>query len=64
MPVYKVVVEWAVFSEVEVAANSLNEAILDVEYNDSLVPSDGTYIDGSLVINRDMTYYLNKSSIS
>lgn len=64
MNTYKVAIEWAVMSEVEVQANSLEEAIIEVENNDSLVPTDGAFIDGSLTINHDVTVLLNKKSLS
>lgn len=64
MPRYKVAVEWSVCTEIEVEANSVEEAIMEVEYDDSLIPADGDYIDGSLKINHDMTYYFNKNHIS
>jgi hypothetical protein len=64
MPIYKVAVEWSVFSEVEVEAPSMEEAIMEVESNDSLIPVEGDYIDGSLVINHEMTTFFNKKHLS
>ena len=57
-------VEWAVCAEVEVMADSIESAIEEVELNDSLVPADGSYIDGSLTINREFTYQNNKKYFS
>jgi hypothetical protein len=64
MPVYKVAVEWSVFSEVEVEASSMEEAIMEVESNDSILPVEGSYIDGSLTINHEMTNFFNKKHFS
>jgi hypothetical protein len=61
MPKYKVYVEWVVTSTVEVEANSFDEAIMEVESNDSLIPSDGDYLAGSLEINHEISRYLNKN---
>lgn len=51
MPKYKIYLEWIVSSVVEVDADCLDDAILEVESNDSLVPQDGDYVSGSLEIN-------------
>jgi hypothetical protein len=59
MPKYKVYVEWVVTSTVEVEANSLDEAISEVEANDSLIPTEGDYLSGSLDINYEVSRYLN-----
>jgi len=59
MAKYKVYVEWTVTSTVEVEASSLDEAILEVENNDSLIPTEGDYLDGSLDINYEVSRYLN-----
>ena len=64
MPKYKVVVEWSVFSEIEVEAPSMEEAIMEVEGNDSIIPTEGSYIDGSLSINHEMTTFFNRQNFS
>ena len=61
---YKVMVEWVVCAEVEVEASSIDEAIDEVNFNDSLIPAEGSYVDGSLVINYEMTYQNNRRCLS
>lgn len=61
MPKYKVYVEWVVTSTVEVEADSLDDAIAEVDYNDSLLPVEGEYLSGSLMINHEISRELNKS---
>lgn len=64
MPKYKVYVEWMTTATVEVEANSLNEAIEKIDLDDSLIPTEGDYVDGSLEINYEISDYLNKSLIN
>lgn len=64
MTTYKVAVEWVVFSEVEVEAATLDEAISEVESNESLIPSEGAFVENSLVVNQELTYSLNKKHFS
>lgn len=64
MPKYKIYLEWIVTSTVEVDADSLDNAILEVENNDSVIPTEGDYLSGSLNINYEVSRYLNKNNIS
>lgn len=64
MSKYKVAVEWSVMAEVEVEADSMEQAIMEVEYNDSIIPTEGDYIDGSMLVNHEVTTFLNKKKFS
>ena len=59
---YKVMVEWVVCTTVEVEADSVEDAIQKVESDDSLIPTEGSYLDGSLTINQEITYQLNSKN--
>lgn len=55
MKTYKVAVEWSLFGETEVEANSLEEAIQHVKDNlDDIPLPQGEYIDGSFAINKSL----------
>ena len=55
MKTYKVAVEWSLFGETEVEANSLEEAIQYVKDNlDDIPLPQGEYIDGSFDINKSL----------
>ena len=60
MPKYKVYVEWVVTTTVEVEADCLESAIDEVNNNDSLIPAEGDYLSGSLVINEEISRQMNK----
>jgi len=59
MPKYKVYVEWISTAIVEVEADCLESAIDEVNNNDSLIPTEGDYLDGSLDINEEISRQMN-----
>lgn len=60
MPKYKVYVEWVSTAIVEVEADCLESAIDEVNSNDSLIPTEGDYLDGSLDINQEISRQMNR----
>lgn len=57
---YKVQVFWTESAIVEVEADSIEDAINDVESVRGVdIPEDGDYVDESLIVDHDMTYELN-----
>lgn len=56
---YKVFVEWSIATIIEVEAESIDEAIEDVESRPG-VPDNGDYIDGSFSVNHDFTLGENR----
>ena len=58
---YRVCVEWSVMAIIEVEAESIDEAIENIESNtDAPLPTNGGYIDGSFSVNHDFTIDENK----
>lgn len=60
---YKIAVEWIMHDFVEVKASSMQEAINIVESSTDDLP-DGIYLDGSFVINEEITREVNKQNFS
>lgn len=60
MPTFKVAVEWAVYSEVEVEAETLEEAINLAESPDFPLPLNPEYVDGSFNVNLEVTEFINE----
>ena len=60
MKTYKVKVSWLMFSTIEVEADSLLDAMEEIETSNCPLPLDGDYIDGSFRVDRDATYYANE----
>ena len=52
MPKYKIPVSWVMTDEIDVEANSLEEAIQKVEESNEL--PDGEYLDSSFEVNREL----------
>ena len=59
MPKFKVAVEWVVTTDVVIEAETLEDAILQVEDMPEL-PDDGDYLDGSFQVNTEVTRELNR----
>lgn len=60
MKTFKIPVTWEIYGEVEVEANSAEEALKkakEIEHQgDGLeLPNDGEYVDGSFKINEDIS---------
>lgn len=63
MPTYKIAVSWQYYSQANVEASSLEEAISLVEDYDFPLPPDGEYVDGSFEVDFPMTEELNKNDM-
>jgi hypothetical protein len=59
MAKYKVCYEWSVCGEIEVEADSLDDAISIVD-DMSMDDLEADYVDGSFEINHDFTLALNE----
>jgi len=60
MKKYKIAVDWEMYGEIEIEADSLEEAIqIAIEDNPSIPLPEGEYIDGSWKVNEKMSRYLN-----
>ncbi len=58
MAKFKVSVEWVMTTDVVIEAETLEDAILQVEDMPEL-PDDGDYLDGSFEVNMEVTRELN-----
>jgi hypothetical protein len=58
MKTYKIAVEWTMIADIEVEANSLDEAIEKVEEMDSL-PDNGEYLEDSFQVDEYLSEELN-----
>ena len=56
---YKIAVSWEMFGEMEIVADSLEEAIKIAEEEDDSLP-EGNYLDGSFLVDEQMSIYLNE----
>jgi hypothetical protein len=52
MKTYKIPVVWTVTAVMEIEASSLDEAV--AKANESPLPDDGLYLEGSLKFNRNL----------
>ncbi len=59
MAKFKVAVEWVMTTDVVIEAETLEDAILQVEDMPEL-PDDGDYLDGSFEVNTEVTKELNR----
>lgn len=59
MAKFKVAVEWVMTTDVVIEAETLEDAILQVEDMPEL-PDDGDYLDGSFQVNSEVTRELNR----
>ena len=60
MKFYEIPCAWEVYGTVEVAADSLAEAIEKVEDDEFPLPSNFNYVDGSFEVDRDVAEEMNK----
>ena len=56
---YEIPCVWEVYGTLEVEANSLEEAIELAERDDSPMPDDSDYVDGSFQVDRDIAEEIN-----
>ena len=54
--IFRIACDWEVYSTMEIEATSLKEAVKIAE-EDSPLPTNPDYVDGSFTINTDMTEY-------
>ena len=59
---YKIPCSWEVYGTVEVAANSLDDAIEKVEDEDFPLPSRSSYVDGSFQVDYDIAEDINNEA--
>lgn len=59
MKKFKIPVDWSMCADVEVQANSLQEAIDIVQLQWAELPMEGEYIDSSFQVNIDCAYQMN-----
>ena len=57
---YEIPCTWEVYGTVEIEADSLEEAIELAERDDSPMPDESDYVDGSFQIDRDIAEEINK----
>ena len=57
---YEIPCTWEVYGTVEIEADSLGEAIELAERDDSPMPDDSDYVDGSFQVDRDIAEESNK----
>ena len=57
---YEIPCTWEVYGTVEIEADSLEEAIELAERDDSPMPDDSDYVDGSFQVDRDIAEEINK----
>ena len=59
---YEIPCTWDVYGTLEVEADSLEEAIELAERDDSPMPDESDYVDGSFQIDRDIAEEINKDA--
>ena len=59
---YEIPCTWEVYGTIEIEADSLEEAIELAERDDSPMPDDSDYVDGSFQIDRDIAEEINKDA--
>jgi len=59
MKKFKIPVSWTMISDIDVQANSLDEAIDIVQLQWAELPLDGDYVDDSFEVNIDCAYQMN-----
>ena len=59
---YEIPCVWEVYGTLEVEASSLEEAIELAERDDSPMPADSDYVDGSFQVDRDIAEEINKDA--
>ena len=57
---YEIPCTWEVYGTIEIEADSLEEAIELAERDDSPMPDDSDYVDGSFQVDRDVAEEINK----
>jgi len=60
MAKFAVAVSWSVFGEMNIEAKTLEEAIQIAREDDSISLPEGEYMDGSFVVDPEMSKELNK----
>jgi len=61
---YEIPCTWEVYGTLEIEADSLEEAIELAERDDSPMPDDSDYVDGSFQVERDIAEEINKDEES
>ena len=59
---YEIPCTWEVYGTIEIEADSLEEAIELAERDDSPMPDDSDYVDGSFQVDRDIAEGINKDA--
>ena len=59
---YEIPCTWEVYGTIEIEADSLEEAIELAERDDSPMPNDSDYVDGSFQVDRDIAEEINKDA--
>ena len=59
---YEIPCTWEVYGTVEIEADSLEEAIELAERDDSPMPDESDYVDGSFQVDRDIAEEINKDA--
>lgn len=59
MKTFKIPVYWTESAEIDIEANSLEEAIEIVQYQYPNLPKEHEYIDGSFEVNEEVARELN-----
>ena len=59
---YEIPCTWEVYGTIEIEADSLEEAIELAERDDSPMPDDSDYVDGSFQVDRDVAEEINKDA--
>ena len=57
---YEIPCTWEVYGTIEIEDDSLEEAIELAERDDSPMPDDSDYVDGSFQVDRDIAEEINK----
>ena len=59
---YEIPCTWEDYGTIEIEADSLEEAIELAERDDSPMPNDSDYVDGSFQVDRDIAEEINKDA--
>lgn len=58
--IFKIPVSWEVSADIEIEADTLEQAIKLAEDDDIPLPQDWDYVDASWTVNKEMAEFINK----
>jgi len=63
MPTYKIACTWQVYGELEIDANTLEQAIEIAEDGTTALPDTDGYVDGSFEVDHELSEEINRDNL-